>query len=240
VVLVSRVDATLDRAMRYAGRIGAGDPVAVHLGRVSPSLGAQFWARYGRTLQFEPRRRGLVGWAHARARARRRRQDDGLIAIVVPEVGLGPGWWWSSRRGEALRSGAAVPAGAGMVVVRPPNAVGDGRSGEPGRHVAVVPVDTPDGSGGEQSELLRVAHLLEPDEVRRVPAAEGADDGAALLVGQVRSVRAAGADPVTVVLGGRPPGRWEQWRYRAPVLAARPAVPLPRDVAVALVPRPEP
>ena len=70
VVLVSRVDDGLDRAMRYVDHLDADRVRAVHVGPEDRNLGAAFWARYGCKLEFVTSQRGLVQDG-ARARAER-------------------------------------------------------------------------------------------------------------------------------------------------------------------------
>ena len=60
LVFVSHVDDHLDRAMRYLTELGADSVRAVHLGRADTGLGASFWARYGRALEFVERGQGAV------------------------------------------------------------------------------------------------------------------------------------------------------------------------------------
>jgi hypothetical protein len=55
VVLVSRVDEGLDRAMRYVKHLDADRVRAVHVGTDDRNLGAAFWARYGCKLEFVER-----------------------------------------------------------------------------------------------------------------------------------------------------------------------------------------
>jgi hypothetical protein len=228
VVLVSRVDEGLDRAMRYAERLDADQLVAIHSGNAQRTLGAQFWARYGRTLHFQAEGRGLVRSAQMWARAHRTAHDDGIVGIVVPEVVRGARWGLRRPRpGKALRVRASLLTDPGMTVVVPPTITTDAALiDRPLPHqVALVPTDTIDGTA---PEVLQVASLLGRDEVRTVQTPDRAD-GAAVLVEQVRSARAAGADVVTVVLGERPRRWWRRWSFGARVRS------LPRDAAVALV-----
>ena len=89
VVFVSRVDDELDRVMRYLAFLGTESVRAVHLGDPDATLGAQFWARYGRALEFAPRHpraggRRAVRRARAVVRAEQAAEPDGLLAVVVP------------------------------------------------------------------------------------------------------------------------------------------------------------
>ena len=70
VVLVSRVDDGLDRAMRYIDHLDADRVRAVHVGPEDRNLGAAFWARYGCKLEFV-RVAARAGEDGARARAER-------------------------------------------------------------------------------------------------------------------------------------------------------------------------
>ena len=65
VVLVSRVDDGLDRAMRYVAHLDADRVRAVHVGAEDRNLAAAFWARYDCQLEFVPSQRGLVKTARA-------------------------------------------------------------------------------------------------------------------------------------------------------------------------------
>ena len=84
LVFVSRVDEQLDRAMRYLTELGTDSVRAVHLGRADTGLGASFWARYGRALEFVPRRHGWVRGARAVVRAECEADPEHVLAVVVP------------------------------------------------------------------------------------------------------------------------------------------------------------
>src|SRR5262249_57209087 len=78
VVLVSRVDEGLDRAMRYVDHLEVDRIRAVHVGPDDRNLGAAFWARYGCKLEFVPTQGGLVKTARALVQSERAEYADHL------------------------------------------------------------------------------------------------------------------------------------------------------------------
>ena len=123
VVFVSRVDDELDRVMRYLAFLGTDSVRAVHLGDTDAALGAQFWARYGRALEFVPPRNGIGGRRravhHARAivRAEQAAEPDGLLAVVVPASRDGRGL---VRRASDRRVRAGMLNESGVLILNLP------------------------------------------------------------------------------------------------------------------------
>jgi len=233
MVLVSRVDEGLDRAMRYVDHLESDRLRAVHVGPEDRNLAAAFWARYGQALEFVPQDGGLVHTARAVVQQERAEHADHLCAVVVPEVIEEARLSYVFRHNDALRLKAGLLFEKGIVVVNLPTCTTDttlvGRP--PRRHVALVPVATLHAGA---SEALRVAELLRPDEVRAVHIAEIADDAEAIehawderkipvpldivaapyrelgepLLQEVDAIKAEGADLVTVVIGEFVPKWW--------------------------------
>jgi hypothetical protein len=261
VVLVSRVDDGFDRAMRYVEHLGANDVHAVHVGDPSPGLGAEFWARYGRTLEFVPLDRGLVHTVRAHVRALRREHPDRVVAVVVPEVIEESRWWHVLRHSHALRLKAGLLFEPGVVVVNVPTLPTDRslRGRAPRRHVALVPVGTLHAAA---FEALQVANLLAPNEVRAVHLADNHEEAEALqdawdeyhlrypldmiaapyrelvppLLEEIRAIKSEGADLVTVVVNELVPKWWQHGLHNHRALAMKAALLFEPGVAVASVP----
>src|SRR3954447_23531742 len=175
VVLVSRVDEGLDRAMRYVDHLGPDRVRAVHVGAEDRSVGAAFWARYGCTLDFVSSHGGLVKTARALVQSERAEQPDHLCAVVVPETIEEPRLRHVLKHNDALRLKAGLLFEKGIVVVNIPTTDADDTllTRAPRRHVALVPVATLHEGA---REAVRVAQLLQPDHVRAVHIAEIADE----------------------------------------------------------------
>ena len=226
MVLVSRVDEGLDRAMRYVDHLDADRVRAVHVGAEDRSLGAAFWARYGCKLEFVDAHGGLVKTARALVQSERAEQPDHLCAVVVPETIEEPRLRHVLWHNDALRLKAGLLFEKGIVVVNIPTTDADDTllTRPPRRHVALVPVATLHEGA---REALRVAELLRPDRVRAVHIAELPEEAEAIeeqwaeqrlpvpldivaapyrelgepLLHEVEALKAEGADLVTVVIG---------------------------------------
>jgi hypothetical protein len=118
LVFVSRVDDHLDRAMRYLTELGADSVRAVHLGRADTGLGALFWARYGRALEFVERGQGAVRRARTLVRAECAATPEQVLAVLVPGSAA------ARRRRLAGRAQRRVQAGllgeSGVIIVNAP------------------------------------------------------------------------------------------------------------------------
>ena len=119
VVFVSRVDDGLDRALRYLAHLGSNSVRAVHLGGANAGLGAEFWARYGRALEFVPRRRSVVHRARAVVRAECAADPDGVLAVVVPGC-ADRGRRHLVRRAGQRRVQAGILRESGVIIVNAP------------------------------------------------------------------------------------------------------------------------
>jgi len=233
IVLVSRVDDALDRAMRYVDHLGADRVRAIHVGPEDRNLGASFWARYGLALEFVPQSRGLVRTARTIVQNERAERADHLCAVVVPEAIEDARMSYVFRHNDALRLKAGLLFERGIVVVNLPTCEADSTlvTRPPRRHVALVPVAALHEGA---REALRVAELLGPDRVRAVHIAELPEDADELaaawqeqgipvpldivaapyrelgepLLHEVEAIKAEGADLVTVVIGEFVPKWW--------------------------------
>ena len=233
LVLVSRVDEGLDRAMRYVDHLDSDRVRAIHIGPEDRNLGAAFWARYGQALEFVPQSHGLVRTARAIVQQERSEHSDHLCAVVVPEMIEEQKFSYVFRHNDALRLKAGLLFERGIVVVNLPTCEADATlvTRPPRRHVALVPVATLHAGA---YEALRVAELLGPDRVRAVHIAELPEDADALeaawheqklpvpldivaapyrevgepLLQEVEAIKAEGADLVTVVIGEFVPKWW--------------------------------
>lgn len=233
LVLVSRVDDGLDRAMRYVDHLDSDWLRAVHVGPEDRNLAAAFWARYGRALEFVPQSRGLVRTARAVVAQERADHSGHLCAVVVPEVIERARLSYVFRHNDALRLKAGLLFERGVVVVNLPTCESESTlvTRPPRRHVALVPVAALHAGA---REALRVAELLGPDRVRAVHIAEDPADAEALeaawlaqklpvpldivaapyrelgepLLQEVDAIKAEGADLVTVVIGEFVPQWW--------------------------------
>ncbi len=264
LVLVSRVDDGLDRAMRYVGQLEteADDGVhAVHIGAPDASLGAEFWARYGKTLEFASGGRGLVRSARALVKADRTARPDEVLAVVVPEVIDEGRFLHVMRHNAALRLKAGLLFEPGALVVNVPTLPIDAslRTRAPRRHVVIVPVDTLHAAA---RETLRLANRLGADEVRGVHIAETPEDAEALeqtwhdeaipvpldvvaspyrelgtpLLDEVRAIKGEGADLVTVVINELVPKWWHHGLHNHRALQMKATLLFEPGVAVVSVP----
>jgi len=261
VVLVSRVDDGLDRAMRYVDHLDADRVRAVHVGPDDRNLGAAFWARYGRKLEFVPTQGGLVKTARALVQSERAEYADHLCAVVVPETIEDARMSHVLKHNDALRLKAGLLFEKGIVVVNIPTLDADHTllTRPPRRHVALVPVATLHEGA---REALRVADLLRPDEVRAVHIAEIADEAEAIeeqwseqqipvpldvvaapyrelgepLLHEVEAIKAEGADLVTVVIGEFVPKWWQHGLHNHRALQMKARLLFEPGVAVVSVP----
>jgi amino acid transporter len=263
VVLVSRVDAALDRAMRYVDGLDSRVVRVVHVGAEDRGLAAGLWARYGHELEFVPQSRGLVRTARELARTERREHPEDVLAVVVPEQIEEARAWYLLRHNRALRLKAGLLFERGVVVVNVP-ALGDtGTGASPARrprfHVALVPVSALHGGA---RDALRVAQLLGPDRVRAVHFAEEPEDAEELeaawieqsvpvpldvvaapyrelggpLLDEVDAIKAEGADLVTVVIGELVPKWWQHGLHNHRALQMKARLLFEPGVAVVSVP----
>jgi hypothetical protein len=261
VVLVSRVDDGLDRAMRYVDHLDADSVRAVHVGAEDRSLGAAFWARYGRKLEFVDSQGGLVKTARALVQSERAEHPDHLFAVVVPETIEEPRLRHVLKHNDALRLKAGLLFEKGIVVVNIPTTDADDTllTRPPRRHVALVPVATLHEGA---REALRVAELLRPDRVRAVHIAEHADEAEAIeeqwaeqglpvpldivaapyrelgepLLHEVEALQAEGADLITVVIGEFVPKWWQHGLHNHRALQMKARLLFEPGVAVVSVP----
>ncbi len=116
VVFVFRVDDALDRAMRYLAQLGSETVRAVHLGATNAGLGAEFWARYGRALEFLPRGHARVRGARAVVRAECQADPERVLAVVVPGS-ADPASRHLVRRVAERRVQAGVLRESGVIIV---------------------------------------------------------------------------------------------------------------------------
>ncbi len=261
VVLVSRVDDGLDRAMRYTDHLDADRVRAVHVGPEDRNLGAAFWARYGCKLEFVTSQRGLVKTARALVQSERAEFADHLCAVVVPETIEDARLRHVLRHNDALRLKAGLLFEPGIVVVNLPTLEQDSTllTRAPRRHVALVPVATLHEGA---REALRVAELLRPDRVRAVHIAELPEDAEKLeeqwleqklpvpldvvaapyrelgepLLHEVEAIKAEGADLVTVVIGEFVPKWWQHGLHNHRALQMKARLLFEPGVAVVSVP----
>ena len=261
VVLVSRVDDGLDRAMRYTDHLDADRVRAVHVGPEDRNLGAAFWARYGCKLEFVTSQRGLVKTARALVQSERAEFADHLCAVVVPETIEDARLRFVLRHNDALRLKAGLLFEPGIVVVNLPTLEQDSTllTRAPRRHVALVPVATLHEGA---REALRVAELLRPDRVRAVHIAELPEDAEKLeeqwleqklpvpldvvaapyrelgepLLHEVEAIKAEGADLVTVVIGEFVPKWWQHGLHNHRALQMKARLLFEPGVAVVSVP----
>jgi hypothetical protein len=261
VVLVSRVDDGLDRAMRYVDHLDADRVRAVHVGPEDRNLGAALWARYGCHLEFVPSQHGLVKTARALVQGERAEFEDHLCAVVVPETIEQPRLGHVLRHNDALRLKAGLLFERGIVVVNIPTVDSDASllTRPPRRHVALVPVATLHEGA---REALRVAELLRPDRVRAVHIAELPEDAEKLeeqwtdqkvpvpldivaapyrelgepLLAEVEAIKAEGADLVTVVIGEFVPKWWQHGLHNHRALQMKARLLFEPGVAVVSVP----
>jgi hypothetical protein len=261
VVLVSRVDDGLDRAMRYVAHLDADRVRAVHVGPEDRSLGAAFWARYGCKLEFVAAHGGLVKTARALVRSQREEHPEHLCAVVVPETIEDARLTHVIRHNDALRLKAGLLFEKGIVVVNIPTTDADHTllTRPPRKHVALVPVATLHEGA---REALRVAQLLRPDHVRAVHIAEIADEAEVIedkwaeeqlpvpldivaapyrelgdpLLQEVEALKAEGADLVTVVIGEFVPKWWQHGLHNHRALQMKAKLLFEPGVAVVSVP----
>jgi amino acid transporter len=261
VVLVSRVDEGLDRAMRYVDHLDADEVRAVHIGPEDRNLGAAFWARYGCKLEFVEQHGGLVKTARALVQSQRAEYPEHLCAVVVPETIEDARIAHVIKHNDALRLKAGMLFEKGIVVVNIPTTDSDDTllTRPPRRHVALVPVATLHEGA---REALRVAQLLRPDRVRAVHIAEIADEAEAIeekwndeqlpmpldivaapyrelgepLLQEVEAIKAEGADLVTVVIGEFVPKWWQHGLHNHRALQMKARLLFEPGVAVVSVP----
>ena len=264
MVLVSRVDDGLDRAMRYVALLDTEPEAgvrAVHVGAPDASLGAEFWARYGSTLEFVSGGRGLVRSARALVKTERAGRPDEVLAVVVPETIEESRFWHVLRHSAALRLKAGLLFEPGALVVNVPTVPVDVslRTRRPRRHVALVPVDTLHAAA---RETLRLANRLGADQVRAVHIAETVEDAEALqrdwgeaaipvpldivaspyrelgtpLLDEVRALKGEGADLVTVVINELVPKWWHHGLHNHRALQMKATLLFEPGVAVVSVP----
>ena len=109
--------------MRYLAFLGTDSVRAVHLGDTDAALGAQFWARYGRALDFVPPRHRIAGGrravrrARAVGRAEQAAEPEGLLAVVVPGSRDGRGL---VRRASERRVRAGMLNESGVLILNLP------------------------------------------------------------------------------------------------------------------------
>ena len=264
MVLVSRVDDGLDRAMRYVSLLDTEADAgvrAVHVGAPDASLGAEFWARYGRTLEFVSGGRGLVRSARALVKTERAGRPDEVLAVVVPETIEESRFWHVIRHSAALRLKAGLLFEPGALVVNVPTVTVDAslRNRPPRRHVALVPVDTLHAAA---RETLRLANRLGVHQIRAVHIAETVEDAEALeqewaeadipvpldivaspyrelgtpLLDEVRALKGEGADLVTVVINELVPKWWHHGLHNHRALQMKATLLFEPGVAVISVP----
>jgi amino acid transporter len=261
VVLVSRVDDGLDRAMRYVDHLGADQVHPVHVGPEDRSLGAAFWARYGCKLEFVEAHGGLVKTARAMVQSQRAEHPEHLCAVVVPETIEDARLAHVVRHNDALRLKAGMLFEKGVVVVNIPTTESDDSllTRPPRKHVALVPVATLHEGA---REALRVAQLLHPDHVRAVHIAEIAGEADEIehqwteqhlpmpldivaapyrelgepLLQEIEALKAEGADLVTVVIGEFVPRWWAHGLHNHRALQMKARLLFEPGVAVVSVP----
>lgn len=261
LVLVSRVDDGLDRAMRYVNHLDADHVRAVHVGTEDRNLGAAFWARYGCQLEFVPLHHGLVKTARALVQNQRGEHPHHLCAVVVPETIEDARLTHVIRHNDALRLKAGMLFEKGIVVVNIPTTDADDTllTRPPRKHVALVPVAILHEGA---REALRVAQLLRPDHVRAVHIAEIVDEAEAIedkwsderlpmpldivaspyrelgepLLQEVEAIKAEGADLVTVVIGEFVPKWWQHGLHNHRALQMKARLLFEPGVAVVSVP----
>ena len=261
VVLVSRVDDGLDRAMRYVDHLEPDRVHAVHVGPEDRSLGAAFWARYGRKLAFVDAQGGLVKTARAVVRSERGEHPEHLCAVVVPETIEDARLAHVIKHNDALRLKAGMLFEKGVVVLNIPTTEADDTllTRPPRKHVALVPVATLHEGA---REALRVAQLLRPDHVRAVHIAEIADEAETIedqwseqqlpvpldivaapyrelgepLLHEIEAIKAEGADLVTVVIGEFVPRWWQHGLHNHRALQMKARLLFEPGVAVVSVP----
>ena len=261
VVLVSRVDDGLDRAMRYVDHLDADRVRALHVGPEDRSLGAAFWARYGRKLDFVDPHGGLVKTARAVVQSERGEHPEHLCAVVVPETIEDARLTHVIKHNDALRLKAGMLFEKGVVVVNIPTTEADDTllTRPPRKHVALVPVATLHEGA---REALRVAQLLRPEHVRAVHIAEIADEAEIIedqwteqqipvpldivaapyrelgepLLQEIEAIKAEGADLVTVVIGEFVPRWWQHGLHNHRALQMKARLLFEPGVAVVSVP----
>jgi amino acid transporter len=261
VVFVSRLDESLDRAMRYVASVGADEVHAVHVGNPKTSLAAAFGARYGIPLSFEPKRGGFTGTARRYVRTLHSEHPDRFLAAVVPELIEGTGWVHMGVHNRALRLKAGLLFEPGMSVVSLPTVAADAtllqRPAQ--RHVVLVPVAA---LHAGSVEALEFARLLRPFDVRAIHFSDGEEETDRLLrrweeagvgiplefvaapyrridqplVAEVRALKAGGADLVTVVFGELVLRSWQHLLHNHRSLDIKAALLFEPGVAVAAVP----
>jgi amino acid transporter len=261
IVMVSRVDDGLDRAMHYVEQLDAVHVRAVHIGAEDRTLGAAFWARYGVALDAVKSDRGLVRTARELVRAARAECPDRVVAVVVPETIEEARVAHVVRHNRALRLKAGMLFEQGVVVVNVPTVGNDttlvGRP--PRNHVALVPISNLHAGA---REALRVAELLRPNRVRAVHIAELPEDAEEIerqwaeaaipvpldvvaapyrelgepLLQEVDALKAEGADLVTVVIGEFVPKWWQHGLHNHRALQMKATLLFEPDVAVVSVP----
>jgi hypothetical protein len=261
LVLVSRMDDGLDRAMRYVDHLECDRVRAVHVGPEDRNLGAAFWARYGCKLEFVPQHGGLVKTARALVQSERAEHTEHLCAVVLPETIEDARLTHVIRHNDALRLKAGLLFEKGIVVLNIPTTDADATlvTRPPRRHVALVPVATLHEGA---REALRVAELLRPEQVRAVHIAEIAEEAEAIeerwaaerlpvpldivaapyrelgdpLLQEVEAIKAEGADLVTVVIGEFVPKWWQHGLHNHRALQMKARLLFEPGVAVVSVP----
>jgi amino acid transporter len=261
IVLVSRVDEGLDRAMRYVDHLEADHVKAIHVGPEDRNLGAAFWARYGCKLDFVSAHGGLVKTARALVQSERAEHPRHLCAVVVPETIEDARLAHVIRHNDALRLKGGLLYEKGIVVVNIPTTDADDTllTRPPSKHVALVPVATLHEGA---REALRVAQLLRPEQVRAVHIAEIADEAEVIeerwateripvpldivaapyrelgnpLLQEVEAIKAEGADLVTVVIGEFVPKWWQHSLHNHRALQMKARLLFEPGVAVVSVP----
>ena len=264
VVLVSRVDDGLDRAMRYVDHLDADRVRAVHVGPEDRNLGAAFWARYGCKLEFVTSQRGLVQARRARScRASGPSTPTTSARSWCPRPSRMHGCRHVLRHNDALRLKAGLlfetrhrggePAHAAS---RTPRLL----TRAPRRHVALVPVATlhegalrgvagrraprgPTGCGRCTSPSCprtpRSSRSSGPEQKLPVPldvvAAPYRELGEPLLQ-EVEAIKAEGADLVTVVIGEFVPKWWQHGLHNHRALQMKARLLFEPGVAVVSVP----
>ena len=180
VVLVSRVDDGLDRAMRYVDHLDADRVRAVHVGAEDRSLGAAFWARYGCKLEFvDVARRAGEDGARAACRANGPSTPDHLCAVVVPETdrGAAAAPRAAAQRRAAAQGRAAVREGASWSSTSPridaddtlldpaaASARGPGPRGRPSTRARAKRCGSPSCCGPDRVRAVHIAELPEDAE----------------------------------------------------------------------------
>jgi hypothetical protein len=262
VVFVDQLDQGLDRAMQYVGQLNPAAVRAVRVGADSPSLAAGFWARYGLTLEFSPRRWPTVRSPRAYVRGLQREAAGRVLAVIVPEVLDGHRWLSVLRHNRALRLKAGLLFEPGVMVINVPTRDADDALFDrlALHHTVILPIGSLHAAAWA---AVHIATLLGADEIIAVHIAEDRGRAMALLsewassdldvalevidspyrevreplLDKIRDLRARGSDLVTVVLGELVPRWWQHGLHSHHALGLKAVLLFEPGVAVASVPR---